>query len=67
MSKSALVLCFALIGTLGDFMAVYLIQVILFCGYCRTAHKQGCNIRAIVSEVPLMYDIVAVVTGSELV
>ena len=28
---------------------------------------QGCNIRAIVLEVPLMYGIVAVVSGPELV
>ena len=36
-------------------------------GLCATGILQGCNIRAIVSEEPLMYDIVAVVTGPELV
>ena len=35
-------------------------------GLCATRILQGCNIRAIFSEVPLMYGIVAVVTGSEL-
>ena len=34
-------------------------------GLCATRVLQGCNIRAIVSEVPLMYGIVAVVTGPE--
>ena len=32
-------------------------------GLCATRILQGCNIRAIVSEVPLMYGTVAVVTG----
>ena len=36
-------------------------------GLCATRILSGCNIRAIVSEVPLMYGIVAVVTGPELV
>ena len=36
-------------------------------GLCATLILQGCSIRAIVSEVPLMYGIVAVVTGSALV
>ena len=35
-------------------------------GFCATRILQGYNIRAIVSEVPLMYGIVAVVTGPEL-
>ena len=35
-------------------------------GFCATRILQGYNIRAIVSEVPLMYDKVAVVTGPEL-
>ena len=35
-------------------------------GLCATLILQGCSIRAIVSEVPLMYGIVAVVTGPEL-
>ena len=35
-------------------------------GLCATRILQGCSIRAMVSEVPLMYDIVAVVTGPEL-
>ena len=36
-------------------------------GLCGTRILQGCNIRAIVSEVALMYGIVAVITGPELV
>ena len=35
-------------------------------GLCTTRVLQGCSIRAMVSEVPLMYGIVAVVTGPEL-
>ena len=35
-------------------------------GLCTTRILQGCSIRAMVSEVPLMYGIVAVVTGPEL-
>ena len=35
-------------------------------GFCATRILQGYNIRAIVSEVSLMYGIVAVVTGPEL-
>ena len=35
-------------------------------GLCATLILQACSIRAIVSEVPLMYGIVAVVTGPEL-
>ena len=35
-------------------------------GLCVTRILQGCNILAIVSEVPLMYGKVAVVTGPEL-
>ena len=35
-------------------------------GLCATRILQGCNIRAIVSQVPLMYGKVAVVTGPEL-
>ena len=35
-------------------------------GLCATRILQGCSIRAMVSEVPLMYGIVAVVTGPEL-
>ena len=41
-----------------------------FSGYRFVCNKYivlGCNRRAIVSEVPLMYDIIAVVTGPELV
>ena len=35
-------------------------------GLCATDILYSCNIGAIVSEVPLMYGIVAVVTGPEL-
>ena len=35
-------------------------------GLCATRTFKGCSIRAIVSEVPLMYGIAAVVTGPEL-
>ena len=33
---------------------------------CATLVLKGCSIRAIVSGVPLMYSIVAVITGPEL-
>ena len=41
--------------------------MVIHVGLCATRTLQVCSISAIVSEVPLMYGIVAVVTGLTLV
>ena len=40
--------------------------MVIHVGLCATQTLQVCSISAIVSEVPLMYGIVAVITGPEL-